>query len=304
MNKLTSIMTKILFANRLNSANLHGKINGRTSYIMRSALEMKADEDKTLNEAISLGYNPNFETESQVNNKYHKGDPYSIKFDGFNVSVTNKRNSKTTKFNLYNMVKSMNTTDRIAFLKYIQTLPGEALEDLAIEMYQLNSSTGQNMQTDPNNPSFHAGGYYSSSTDSIVTSPDHLVHELGHAVDYQGIGSNNSTVLKNKKFLACFNEELKNFLADGNKQFNKDDKTTWAKGASNYCTTNPKEFFAEAYALSMTGKNKCQSVIEKYFPKTFAMAMQILNQDRHKIDAMRNDSALSQLTHSVDFQKC
>ena len=71
-------------------------------------------------------------------------------------------------------------------------------------------------------------------------------------------------------FIACFNEENQKFVA-ADVKINRN---------ACYCTTSLQEFFAEAYALYTTGHCKSEYVICNYFPKTFMMFVEKLEQNR------------------------
>lgn len=272
-----------------------------------------------MKQAVANGYKPNLKIEnSQVKNDLRTGDVYSIEYNEFRVTITNKTKNKTTILNLNALLSGMSTEDAVNFMKYIQTLPGEVLEDLAIEADRITSSTGQNMNT-TTNPDFTAGGIYRGGKDNITTSPRHLVHELGHAMDYHGeknmSGKNNySRIMKNKKFLEAFEIGLKRFKDAGNKQFDYNDKSTWSSGKklkfgniqftmtqdSNYCTANPKELWAEIYSALTMGSCSSYNTIVKYFPEAIKVGKEILNEIRNEPEKNRHNSQIRKIKRQLD----
>ncbi len=271
--------------------------------VVINARKYREQEEKTLKNAQNAGYNSNLTVQSsQVKNKYYNGDDYAVTFDGFNVTLKNKTKNYTKTFNIYNFVSSMPEKDKIEFLKKIQTLPGEVLEDLSVEMDRLKSSTGQNMHIN-SNPNFTAGGYYSPDNDSITTSPKHIVHELGHAVDYDAKGK--SSAANDPTFKALFEQEMKQFIQAGNQRYDYNDNSTWANGVetlmkkSNYCTANEREMFAEIYTLCTTGECKSGATITQYFPKTFARGKELLQQARTNNINNRHNSPTRNIINSL-----
>ncbi len=278
---------------------------------IKKFMEKRAD---IMKQAVANGYKSNLKIEnSQVKNDLRTGDVYSIEYNEFRVTITNKTKNKTTILNLGVLLSGMSVRDAVNFMKYIQTLPGEVLEDLAIEADRITSSTGQSMNT-TTNPDFTAGGIYRGGKDNITTSPSHLVHELGHAMDYHGKdnldGKNNySRIMKNKKFLEAFEIGLKRFKQAGNKQFDYNDKSTWPKGVkikvgnkkmtlpdmnSNYCTANPYELWAEIYSALTLGYCNSYHTLTKYFPEALEVGKEILEE-------IRNESAISR--HNSEARK-
>lgn len=57
---------------------------------------------------------------------------------------------------------------------------------------------------------------------------------------------------------------------------------------STYATIDEQEMFAECYNLLMSGTCESQEVIEKYFPKTMACALEILENTRKLPDKERH----------------
>lgn len=245
------------------------------------------------------GYKSNLSViNQQIKNQYYTGGLYDIKFSGLNITIINHSTGKKHQIDLYLLLDSMSDKEIVNFLLFIQKQPAEVLEDLSIEMEDLLSPTGRNMHT-MDNQEFIAGGYYKPSNDSIVTSPVHLVHELGHAIDFSG-KVNKASTTNNKKFMATFRKELNNYKKMGNVQYNYNDKNTWKKGNEyNYCTANEKELFAESYQLAMTGDCRSKNVIMKYFPETFKIVLEILKETRQKSDLDRRYTPQREMINSI-----
>ena len=245
------------------------------------------------------GYKSNLNIKNkQIKNQYYTGGLYDITYSGLNVTIKNHDTGKTHHLDLYSLLDNMNDKEIVDFLLYIQKQPAEVLEDLAIEMDDILSPTGRNMHT-MDNQEFVAGGYYRPSNDSIVTSPAHLVHELGHAIDYSGKENKASTTMS-KQFMATFKKELANYKKLGNVQYDYDDSSTWKHGKEyNYCTANERELFAEAYTLAMTGDCRSKEVITKYFPETFKVAIKIIAQSRQKSDLDRRHTPQREIVATV-----
>lgn len=289
---------------RNNQTNNTGNVN-ISGNILMTANKFKKQQEETLKKASRSGYNPNLTIQSsKVENKYYKGDDYEVNYNGFNVTIKNKTKNYTKTFNIYNYIAGMNENDKIAFLKKIQTLPGEVLEDLSTEIDRLNSSSGQNMHTVQSNPNFVAGGYYRSDTDEITTKPEHIVHELGHAVDYQD--NKKSIAANDPQFKALFKEELENYIKAGNVRYDYNNDSTRRTNSldvlmqkSNYCTANEREMFAEIYSMCMTGGCKSAGTITKFFPKTLARGQQLLAQIRTNSAGSRHNSQQRRLMNAL-----
>lgn len=293
-----------IFANIRQRNETHSLRNGKSNQLALDFKRFVEQQENTLKKAEQSGYDSKLTIpSSKISNKYYQGDDYTVIFDGFNVTLKNKTKNYTKTFNIYNFVSGMDEKDKVEFLKKIQTLPGEVLEDLATEMDRLKSASGQNMHIVSSNPNFTAGGFYSSESDSITTKPKHLVHELGHAVDYNSNGI--SSAANDSAFKALFAEELSNYIKAGNKRYNYNDNSSWASPLdkfakkSNYCTANEKEMFAEIYDMCMTGDCRSINTITKFFPKTLARGRELLAKIRLNNDEARHNSEIRRIMNSL-----
>lgn len=220
--------------------------------------EIKAHIEKCFGE--KEGYKPEFKNDnSQVDNKYYKGEPYSVVQNGNIITATNTKTNEKYEVNLDKLFENVSPDKKAALLKIIQTLPGEVIADLSIEADSINYAP----------PKGTIFGFYQPGKDEITTTThkETLVHELRHALDYNGYIFNTSSIGGSDAFEKAYNEEMKNYLAAGNQRWSEE-KGHSLEGGYNYCTKNEKEMFAEIYTFLMLGKNQSQQVIEKYFPKT------------------------------------
>ena len=277
------------------------------------AIKARIKEDEEFLEyAVQNGYNPNLYIENtSVSNNLYQGDLYSVQYSGYSVKIYNKTKNTTTILNLSNLLVGMSQNDKLNFMKTIQKLPAEVLEDMAIELDCLQSSSGQDMHIIQSNPDFRAGGYYSSSTDSITTNPSSLVHELGHAIDYHGennmSGKNNmDRITDDSKFKQAFQKGLERYIKAGNKQFDYNDKTTWCKDPikilkmeSNYCTANEKELWAELYTALTTGRCKSYNTIVTYFPEAISVGKELLSSIRAENAGTRHNTPMREITGAL-----
>lgn len=274
-----------------------------TSNIINSALNFVKNREKNTKRILLFaqlkGYKSNLSIKNQqIKNQYYTGGSYNVQYLGLNVTVTNNQTGKKHTLDLYSLLDNMNDNEIVDFLLFIQKQPAEVLEDLAVEMDDILSPTGRDMHT-MDNREFVAGGYYKPSNDSIVTSPVHLVHELGHAVDYSG-KINKASTTKNKKYMASFRKELDKYKKMGGVQYDYNNKQTWKRGEEyNYCTANGQELFAESYKLAMTGNCRSKNVITKYFPETFKIALEIINETRQKTDLERRYTPQREMNENI-----
>ena len=286
-------INKILFSQKIMNVvkNLKPQQSLGDDNIINSTSEVLKNREKNTKRILLLaqmrGYKSNLKIKNQqIKNQYYTGGLYDIEYSGLKVNIKNHSTGKTHCLDLYNLLSNMNDKEVVDFLLFIQKQPPEVLEDLEVEMDDILSPTGRDMHT-MDNQEFVAGGYYKPSDDSIVTSPVHLVHELGHAVDYSG-KTNRASTTKSKRFMASFKKELDAYKKQGNVQYDYKNKRTWKRGNEyNYCTANERELFAESYTLAMTGNCRSKNVITKYFPETFQIALEIIQETRQKSDLGR-----------------
>ncbi len=240
------------------------------------------------------GVNMNFKNQhSVVSNKYHKGDPHSVVQDGTIITVTNKKTGKSRQIDLDVLLKKYpNARDRARVIKQLQSLPGEVLMDIAIETDSFIPAKEGEQVSVGGGMACNAAGYYSGSTDTIHLdsngSTQTLVHEMGHAVDFNGRVNNTSSVLNDRNFKRLFNEEMRNFIAAGNQRYvyTPDGNGSGTRGS--YATANEKEMFAECYTLLMTGNCGSKAVIERYFPRCLAYINNKIEQNRSLSDSYRH----------------
>ena len=122
-----------------------------------------------------------------------------------------------------------------------------------------------------------------------------VIHELGHAIDYNGYLKNSPS--SENSFKDTFEQELKGYLAAGKVQYKYEpdfiktvdiDQGTIDFNTC-YATASEREMFAECYTLLMNGDCKSKEHIEKYFPKTLQAAKALLQEIRNKNDFERHN---------------
>ena len=248
------------------------------------------------------GYKRDFVNEnSQVTNKWHEGDSYSIVNKNDILTVKNVKTGKIKTIDLNKLTEDLDLRGQAAVKAHITNLPGEILMDIAIECFNLKSANWlDNMQKGV------ATAYYHPLTNNITLGnantyniSEPFVHELGHAVDDIGNFITFSTASEDKKFVETFKRELENFKKKTGKQFSKYSKNasgdiyireggTIGTNVSTYAGYNEKECFAEIYRLLTTGTCGSADMLEDFFPETIKLAEQILNEIRSLPDDIRH----------------
>ena len=254
--------------------------------------------------------------QSQVKNQKFKGEPYFIKLDGEILTIKNQKTGKVSKIDFTKLLSDCNEWEYARLKKLItENIPGEVLEDMSVELTKINVASDMNLLKD--NPDFEAAGVYHSKDDSICLTSleiysisaadfitedtiikafvDTIVHETGHALDYNGYLYNSPS--SEGKFKEIFEKELENYKKSGKAQFEYKQEfreTTEFKDGkidSNtaYATANVHEMFAECYTLLMTGDNQSKDHILKYFPETLKAAKALLQEIRQKSDNERQN---------------
>ncbi len=168
---------------------------------------------------------------------------------------------------------------KLRFKSIVQNLPAECPEDLSVEVSRLEFEDGD----------FSAliTGHYYPISDQIKLKAIYsevLIHELGHALDYNGYFSNTSLIGANSKFKEVNPVEMKAYLEAVNKCYDDNEE----QSSDKYCTKNDKEMFAECYQLLMTGEDSSKEVILKYFPKTLQAVAEHLKEIRKFPDSKRH----------------
>jgi hypothetical protein len=234
-------------------------------------------------------YDPHLTIEnSQVNNEYHTGDEYEIKYDNDLVYIKNKTKDTESKIDMNKLFSRMSQIDKRIIRQVMQTLPGEVLDDLSKELDAVLSSKDWNMRIYKANSDFVASGFYKSSTDTIimdVSSAETLVHELGHAIDS---GTDGKFCSDDKDFNAIFEEELAEYKNKNFTQYSFEKGYENKEKTSNYATATPKEMFAECYTILMLGESNSKKVIIAHFPRCLKEVENIINKRRSEPDNNRH----------------
>lgn len=233
---------------------------------------------------------------TSINNKYWQGDSHNVVREGSVFTITNNKTNEMRQIDLVELLKNFKTSEeRNKFVKKLQEMPAEVLMDIAAEQQSFICLNGKTVVSTENGAGCNAAGYYSSGTDQVAVHIqglysmgfiDTLVHEMGHALDYnKQNGNNNSSATNNEYYLQIFNEEMEEYLAAGNKRYVYGE---FHLTNSTYATANEREMFAECYALLMTGDCSSKKVIEKYFPRMLSYVKQLIEHNRSLSDSVRH----------------
>lgn len=246
------------------------------------------------------GYEKNYvNNNSQVSNKWHTGDNYSIINKNDILTIKNNKTRKTRTIDLNKLVEKLDFVQKVAVKAALIKMPGEILMDIAIEGIELKGANWLDKLTSPQG----AAACYNNHTNNITLGIngdfiEPLIHEIGHSVDFKrsSYNFNKSTVESDQTFRNTFNRELENFRKDNNAHdWNNRDifgntyiRKEGGRHISNYATENEKECFAEIYALLTTGSCASADLLEDYFTDTIKVAKQILNEIRKLPYDIRN----------------
>lgn len=224
------------------------------------------------------------EINEKINNKTYKKE---ISSSGITIEVDGEPNSKIT-IDFDKITKSFKGEEKEKLIEALKQMPTLVLIDLFVEATFTSSSVSEGED-----------GTFWSVTDKISLSGgsfdvETIVHELGHALDCIGKGNNAYYQSDNSKFSSIFNQEMKQYIAQGNQRC----KTGYDKSGAyytrhnedggNYATVDQQEMFAECYTLLMLGYCNSEEVIKKYFPKTLACAQEIIDSTRKKSASVRH----------------
>lgn len=231
--------------------------------------------------------NPEFET-SKISNKY-----YTSKYSYTKISMSNKiiildsENNKTV-IDKNNLLRVYSQHDKNVIWDVIKDFPAEALVDMAVEVTFSNERVSEG-----------ASAAFNHVFDKIIigeaVSAEDILHEMGHAIDCKGKGSENNYQTKyNAKFKQAFKDDMDAFLKGGNKRYilkydtnndrytGKNENFLEAKSDndSNYATESEQEMFAECYALITLGHCESEEVINKYFQNTKNCVIEMVENTR------------------------
>ena len=269
-----------------------------------------------LNEFIKQYTTTNFTNkQSSVQNSNYRGANFTVSLNGTEINIKNSA-GETSSIDLADLLKNTTVYERAALEKTISELPGEVLWDLSKECsrIKINDNPFTIKGSD-----FREAGHYSSRDDDITiidaglynfpnllskdvnksfnttSLREVVIHELGHAIDYNGYLKNSPS--SENSFKDTFEQELKGYLAAGKVQYKYEpdfiktvdiDQGTIDFNTC-YATASEREMFAECYTLLMNGDCKSKEHIEKYFPKTLQAAKALLQEIRAKNDFERHN---------------
>ncbi len=261
-------------------------------------------------------YRHDFKNEnSQVINKFHTGDVYTVDCKNEKMTITNTRTSKQRTLDLNELVKNIPQFFQVEVKKYLSELPGEFLMDLSIETDSFKNGQLTNIENMIMNISKDWSGFYSPTSDTITLGgydkedekfsglkgawSEVIVHELGHALD-----NFNDKYLSNKcdEFKEAYKNGIDAFIkagyvtcTDSNNYdpygYVRPEGTVCTGGispTSNYATANYQEMFAECYTYLMTGSCASASMLEDFFPDCLRIANEMIEQVRALPDEVRH----------------
>lgn len=235
-------------------------------------------------------------SESKISNKYYKSEHSYVKVTMDNkIVIADDKNNKTV-IDKNKLLAVYSSHDKEVMWSVIKNLPAEALVDMAAEVSFRNVRESEG-----------AAGSFNFVIDKInidsIGDAETILHEMGHAIDCKGKGSENNYQTKhNAKFKQVFAEEMAAFEKAGNKRCNayydskgryhtKNDTLSSANSNndSTYATVDEQEMFAECYALAMSGECQSEEVINKYFPKTLACVLEMIENTRKLPKSQRHN---------------
>lgn len=230
------------------------------------------------------------EEPSQIDNSVYKSKNSFVKIHkGNKIIILNQQTNKTSTINMDKLLENFSYYEKREAIKLINELPVEVLMDISKEVTFAkprrdlisNNFVGL-FDLYKDNITLQSLGYvYNGFSLSTIT------HELGHAID--GIGKLHFESDYNQNFYTCFDNEMKEYLNNGNVRHSYD--AGFGDPASNsdiYATANLQEMFAECYTLLMLGSCKSKYTILKYFPKTLNAAQEMLESIRNLPDKKRH----------------
>lgn len=234
----------------------------------------------------AYNYEPEFriENSNEENGKKFRGN-YLVIGDENKIVIENKDTGKTRTIDLNKLLGELPIESKIQLKDRLRFWSPEALMDLAVEVSSLRQADFIDKMMD------ETTAYYRTILDSITVdvsqSPDveaSLMHELGHAVDYNGRYLNTASTGSNKAFKDTFKKELDAYIKAGHKQ------CTGIGDKSNACyaTTNEQEMFAECYCILVGSSCMFDDVITTYFPETLKAADKLLQEIRSMPDDKRH----------------
>lgn len=261
-------------------------INDREKYL--SIINKEVDKIKASNEFEANKTKNN----EKIENEYYKSkNIYDVQFGDYMepIVIKNKTTGAIREIKP-EIFSEMSQTDKVKIWDTLQYIPAEALEDFAIEIKSLQGHSGNEIYVSRRHIN---GEYVYWNENTIVNSKSILtvIHELGHAVDFNYYDSkySNSANSSNTKFNDIFNKEIGKYIQNGNKRFSKEEVDSYFDNNGNYayCTYNEKEMFAECYSLLMLGYCNSKEAILTHFPECLAATKRLLNEIRKMPDNIR-----------------
>ena len=240
------------------------------------------------------GYNPELVIEnSQINNDYYVGDEYALRYNGPVIYIENKTTGEETRLNLQKLLQLENFTrdQRNKFIKEIQKLPAEVLENLAIEIAYIKAIKEENTYIVIGSE-FQAGATYDKDVmDIFIPKGEFLIHELGHALDHIFYGDSfdfDTFASMDSEFKAKYDELVTRYEAKGNKRFNLNnpyEQKVSRKTGDNYMTLDEREGFAICFQAMMG----CDDLQTKFLFKEMPELMDYAIEHYRNIRSMKKE---------------
>lgn len=265
-----------------------------------------------LNKCLEECYNykHDFKNEnSQVINKFHTGDSYTIDCKNEVMIITNNKTRKQKTLDLKKVVKALPLQQQVIVKKYLSELPGECLMDLSTEIGSFKNFQST-IQSRLLSRWYNASGGYQPMRDVIYLGGNDgynadwssdIVHELGHAIDFHGF-IKVKHMSSRSDFKTAFKKGKKELLANGhtlyqrwsdnpfgdNDTYNRNNDGDIRLSNSNYATANAKEMFAECYNYLMLGTCNSADMLEDFFPDCLRIANEMIEEIRALSDDVRH----------------
>ena len=196
---------------------------------------------------------------TQISNEYYTGANYDVQFNGPIIVIINKDKNETSRINLLELLGSFSDKNVKLALPKIQSLPAEILENISKELKTIKPLSDEQ-------PSDILAQYL-AFWDTMATSnfePWVIVHELGHAIDFQAPkGFYNSS--SNNKFLNAYNNARERLVANGIPIYKGEGERS--EFGNHYSTLNEHEGYAVCFQLLMGYEDDSTKFVREYMPE-------------------------------------
>lgn len=230
---------------------------------------------------------------SQVKNDYYTGDEYSVRYNGPIVNIYNETTGEETRLNLQKILQLENFSkgEKLSFLKKIQKLPAEVLENLAIEVAYIKAIDKEDTYTVFGSDFMAGASYHQETMNIFLPEGEFLIHELGHALDHIFYGDSfdfDTFASMDSEFKAKYDELITQYEAKGNKRFdinNPHEFKVSKKTGDNYITLDEREGFAICFQAMMG----CDDLQTKFLFKEMPELMDYAIEHYRNIRSMKKE---------------